>query len=136
MDTMISTKAKTLFAYAIFACAVFFGAAHTAQAQGGTRVLPAAEYYTGGQEKLMADIQRMIEYPPTAKRNRIQGECLVNFVLEADGKIANQKLVKEIGGGCGAEALRVVSQLKFNAPGYRMDVGLPIRFSLPKPGGK
>jgi len=121
---------KTLLLLAFLSLAVCAVQAQTA------RVLPVAEYYTGGQDKLLADIQRMIEYPPTAKRNRMQGECLVNFVLEADGRIANQKLVKEIGGGCGAEALRVVSQLKFNAPGYRMDVGLPIKFSLPKPGGK
>ncbi len=106
-----------------------------AQAPATKRVIPAAEYYEGGQDKLLADIQKMIQYPPTALRNRIQGECLINFVLEADGKIANQKLVKEIGGGCGAEAMRVVSQLKFKAPGYRMDVGLPVKFALPKPGG-
>ena len=135
MNTCANTKISVNIKFMLL-CMVFFGAVCATQAQTNTRVLPAAEYYTGGQEKLMADIQRMIEYPPTAKRNRMQGECLVNFVLEADGKIANQKLVKEIGGGCGAEALRVVSQLKFNAPGYRMDVGLPIKFSLPKPGGK
>jgi protein TonB len=112
-----------------------FGAAFfQANAQTGKRVLPVAEYYEGGQEKLLADIQQMIQYPPTAKRNRIQGECLVNFVLEADGKVSSTKLIKEIGGGCGVEALRVVNQLKFKAPGYRMDVGLPVRFSLPKPG--
>ncbi len=106
------------------------------QAQSNKRILPVAEYYEGGQEKLLADIQQMIEYPPTAKRNRIQGECLLNFVLEADGKISGQKLVKEIGGGCGAEAMRVLNQLKFKAPGYRMDVGIPVKFSLSKPGAK
>lgn len=130
MNARLIANAKTLLLLTFLSLAVCAAQAQTA------RVLPVAEYYTGGQDKMLADIQRMIEYPPTAKRNRMQGECLVNFVLEADGRIANQKLVKEIGGGCGAEALRVVSQLKFNAPGYRMDVGLPIRFSLPKPGGK
>ena len=104
----------------------------TVQAQ--TRSLPVAEYYEGGQEKLLADIQKMIEYPPTARRNRIQGECLITFVLEADGKISGQKLVKEIGGGCGAEAMRIVNLLKFKAPGYRVDVGVPVKFALPKPG--
>lgn len=125
-------KMKFLLVVLLALCTVGFAA----QAQTNKRVIPAAEYYEGGQEKLLADIQKMIEYPPTAKRNRIQGECLINFVLEADGKIANQKLVKEIGGGCGTEAMRVVSQLKFKAPGYRMDVGLPVKFSLPKPGAQ
>ncbi|MDJ1468068.1 TonB family protein [Cytophagaceae bacterium DM2B3-1] len=104
----------------------------TAQAQN-KRIIPVAEYYEGGQEKLLADIQQMIQYPPTAKRNRIQGECLINFVLEADGKTSSFKLVKEIGGGCGAEAMRIAGLLKFKAPGYRMDVGVPIKFVLPKP---
>ena len=127
---------RTLVLSLILSClSLVFGAVFfEANAQAGKRVLPVAEYYEGGQEKLLADIQQMIQYPPTAKRNRIQGECLVNFVLEADGRVSSAKLIKEIGGGCGAEAMRVVGQLKFKAPGYRMDAGVPVRFVLPRPG--
>jgi protein TonB len=101
------------------------------QAQtGATKSLPVAEYYEGGQEKMLADIQKMTVYPPMAKRNRIQGECVVAITLEENGKITNQKLIKGIGGGTGDEAMRVVSQLKFKAPGYRFDTFVPVKFAL------
>ena len=105
-----------------------------ASAQTGSKVLPVAEYYEGGQEAMLADIQKMLVYPPMAKRNRVQGECIISFVLEADGKINNQQLIKNAGAGCGDEAMRIVKNLKFKAPGYRFNASVPVKFSLPKPG--
>jgi protein TonB len=105
-----------------------------ATAQNANKVLPVAEYYTGGQEAMLAHIQKVLVYPPMAKRNRVQGECIVSFVLEADGKISNQQLIKNVGAGCGEEAMRIVKDLKFNAPGYRFNASVPVKFSLPKPG--
>jgi protein TonB len=107
-----------------------------AQAQkASTKGLTVAEFYEGGQEALLADIQKMLIYPPMAKRNRVQGECIVAFVLEEDGKISNQQLIKGVGGGTGEEAMRIVKSLKFKAPGYRFNASVPVKFSLPRPGG-
>ncbi len=83
---------------------------------------------------MLADIQKVLVYPPMAKRNRVQGECIVAFVLEADGKISNQQLIKNVGAGTGDEAMRVVKGLKFKAPGYRFNATVPVRFTLSKPG--
>jgi len=69
-------------------------------------------------------------YPPTAKRNRMQGQCIVSFTLNEDGSTANHKIIKNIGGGTGEEALRVIKLLKFNAPGYSMVASLPVNFKL------
>lgn len=103
-------------------------------AQTSAKVLPVAEFYEGGQEAMLADIQKMLVYPPMAKRNRVQGECIVSFVLEADGKISTQQLIKNVGAGTGDEAMRIVKSLKFKAPGYRFNATVPVKFSLPKPG--
>lgn len=121
-------KSKSIFLVWIALVISFYATAQTTP-----KNLPVAEYYAGGQEALLADIQKMIVYPPMAKRNRIQGECIVGITLEADGKINNQKLIKSVV-GCGDEAMRVVKNLKFNAPGYRFDTTVPVRFVLPKPG--
>lgn len=102
------------------------------QAASSGKVLPVAEHYSGGKEALLADIQKNLVYPPMAKRNRVYGECIIAFTLEEDGKMVNQKLIKNIGAGCGDEAMRVVRNLKFNAPGYRVDATVPVRFDLPK----
>jgi len=94
------------------------------------KVLPVAEHYEGGQAALYDFIGKQIMYPPTAKRNRMQGQCIVSFTLNEDGSTANHKIIKNIGGGTGEEALRVIKLLKFNAPGYSMVASLPVNFKL------
>ncbi|WP_052695022.1 energy transducer TonB [Hymenobacter sp. AT01-02] len=83
---------------------------------------------------MYAFIAKELKYPIMARRNRIQGQCIVSFTLNTDGTMSGIKLVKNIGGGCGEEALRVVRLLKFNKPDYAILTSLPITFKLPAPG--
>lgn len=92
--------------------------------------LPIAIHYEGGKEALLDKIQEIMVYPASAKRNRRQGECIIHLTLQEDGTIENAKIVKEIGAGTGAEALRIVKTLKFNAPGYIAEYNIPVKFSL------
>jgi protein TonB len=94
------------------------------------KAIPVAEYYEGGQEAMYAFINQEVKYPILAKRNRIQGQCIVSFTLNTDGTLSGIKLVKNIGGGCGEEALRVVRLLKFKKPDYAILTSLPITFKL------
>ncbi|MBC7451207.1 MAG: energy transducer TonB [Cytophagales bacterium] len=95
-----------------------------------SKVIPAAQYYEGGQTAMYTFINQQVLYPATAKRNRIQGECIIGASLEADGTLTNLTVVKNIGGGCGEEAARVVKLLKFKAPGYKMQTSIPVYFKL------
>ncbi|MBA9075524.1 energy transducer TonB [Rufibacter quisquiliarum] len=95
-----------------------------------TGKLPVAEHYNGGQDSLVAHLQRSIQYPALAKRNRMQGQCIIGFTLQEDGAITNLKILKEVGGGTGQEALRVVQLLKFKAPGYSQQYSVPVNFKL------
>ena len=92
--------------------------------------IPVAQYYEGGQEAMYAFISKEIKYPLLAKRNRMQGQCIVSFTLNPDGTMQGVKLVKQIGGGTGEEALRVVRLLKFKKPEYPILTSLPIVFKL------
>ncbi len=92
--------------------------------------VPVAEYYEGGQEALYAFINKELKYPLMAKRNRIQGRCIVSFTLNPDGTMSGVKLVKQVGGGTGDEALRVAHLLKFKKPAYPILTSLPIDFKL------
>ena len=95
-----------------------------------SKAVPSAIYYEGGQEAMYAFINSHVIYPPTAKRNRIQGECVISCILEADGSVTSVAVVKNIGGGCGEEAARVVKLLKFNAPGFKNQTSIPVYFML------
>jgi|SRR6476661_1635691 len=109
---------------------------HQTQAEKGTgtgtitKAIPVAEYYEGGQEAMYAFIAQELKYPLLAKRNRIQGTCIVSFTLAEDGTMQGIKLVKQVGGGTGEEALRVVRLLKFKKPEYPILTSLPISFKL------
>lgn len=96
----------------------------------GGKVIPVAEYYEGGQTAMYAFIAQELKYPLLAKRNRIQGQCIVSFTLNPDGTMQGIKLVKQLGGGTGEEALRVVRLLKFKKPEYPILTSLPIVFKL------
>ncbi|MDF2457244.1 MAG: tonB-related protein [Cytophagaceae bacterium] len=94
------------------------------------KVVPIAEYYEGGKEAMYKFINDHIVYPVNAKRNRIQGEVIITVDLTADGKATNMKVVKNVGGGCGEEALRVAKLMKFKASGFSTRQNLSVYYRL------
>ena len=102
----------------------------SAQTSKPSKIIPIAEHYEGGQDSMYAYINRNIVYPILAKKNRMQGECIIGLILEADGSTSTHTIVKNIGGGAAQEALRVVKQLKFKGPGYRIQTSIPVIFKL------
>ncbi|MCB0652155.1 MAG: energy transducer TonB [Saprospiraceae bacterium] len=85
--------------------------------------------------KLLQFIQNNIKYPAIARENGIQGRCFVTFVVEKDGSVSNIELVRDIGGQCGAESMRVVhimanSGLKWT-PGKQRGIPVRVQFNLP-----
>jgi periplasmic protein TonB len=108
----------------------FMAVAADAQTTAPKKVVPVAEFYPGGQDSLYAFINKKIIYPPVAKRNRMQGECVISFNLTSDGRIENVTIVTNKGGGTGEEAARVVKMLKFKGPGFAKQFTLPIIYKL------
>ena len=109
---------------------VAFGAANLVNAQAPTKSIAAAQYYEGGQEAMYKFINDFKVYPIMAKKNRMQGECIIHIQIEANGTIGLASIVQNVNGGCGAEALRVVKLLKFRAPGFKVDCNIPVYFKL------
>ena len=103
-------------------------------AGSGTKSIPVAEYYEGGQTALYDFIAKEMTYPAMARRNRIQGQCIISFQLNADGTMQDMRIVKQLGGGTGEEALRLVKLLKFKKPELPIRASMPITFKLSKPG--
>ena len=80
---------------------------------------------------LMAYVLGNIKYPRIALENGITGTVVVQFVVEKDGSITQAKIARDIGGGCGAEALRVVNTLPSWIPGKQRSRPVRVKFSLP-----
>ena len=94
--------------------------------------------FPGGMESMYKFIQDNLKYPQLALENGIQGRVYVTFVVEEDGSISNVRVLRDIGGGCGAEAKRVVEMMPKWKPGKQRDkvvrtqYNLPVNFVLPE----
>ena len=92
--------------------------------------------YPGGDEALMTDIMKEVRYPAAARTSHTEGNVVVSFIVNREGKITSPKIVRGIGNGCEEEALRVIRLLKKFTPGsdkgkpVRVQMSLPIRFKL------
>ena len=92
--------------------------------------------FSGGEEAMYNWLAENIKYPQVAKETGITGTVIVSFIVERDGSISNITIRKDIGGGCGEEAVRVVKLMPKWKPGkqkgapVRVQYNLPIRFSL------
>lgn len=83
------------------------------------------------EKKLMQYIYGKIKYPTIARENGIEGLVVVSFVVEKDGSISGAQVLRDIGGGCGAEALRVISSMPDWTPGYQRTKPVRVKFNMP-----
>ncbi len=109
--------------------------------EGEVSIQPFAEVdpeFPGGLEALYKFITDNLKYPQLALENAIQGKVYVTFFVEKDGSVSNVRILRDIGGGCGLEAKRVVEMMPKWKPGkqggqvVRTQFNLPINFVLPE----
>ncbi|MES2276991.1 MAG: TonB family protein [Bacteroidota bacterium] len=108
-------------------------------------IIDAGEVYTsveqsavfpGGVDAFTRYLGKTIRYPQEAREKKVQGKVLVTFVVEKDGSLSDVRIVHDIGGGLGDEALRVVKQSPKWLPAMqngvliRQQYTTPISFSL------
>lgn len=95
------------------------------------------------KQKMMEFIYDNLVYPEEAKAAGVEGMTVVQFMVAEDGKIYDTRVVKDIGFGCGAEAVKVIQKMKSldarwvpsqSSRGRAIKVlyTLPVRFELPK----
>ena len=84
--------------------------------------------------KILEFVHKQLVYPDSAKAKKIEGVVVVRFVVDSMGRITQAELRRDLGEGCGAEALRVVGMLPLFTPAQKdgqavaAQMTLPIRF--------
>ncbi|QKJ32043.1 M56 family metallopeptidase [Mucilaginibacter mali] len=92
--------------------------------------------YPGGMSAFGRYLGNNIRYPQEAREKRIQGKVYVSFVVEKDGSLSDVRALRDIGGGLGDEAVRVIEQSPRWNPGMqngnliRQRVTTPVSFTL------
>ena len=91
------------------------------------------------EQKLFQYIFEKLTYPAIARENGINGNVVVSFIVNKEGQLDQIKLLRDIGGGCGDEAVKTIQKMQkeitFNPgqQGHRpvsVQYNLPIRFKL------
>jgi len=83
------------------------------------------------EKKMLEYIYKNIKYPTLARYHEIQGMAVVQFVVEKDGSISGQKILRDVKGGCGDAALDIVNSMPQWIPGYQRDKPVRVQFNLP-----
>ncbi len=97
-----------------------------------------AEKKACSDSKIIEFISSNISYPKKARRKGIEGVVYVQFVVGADGNVRDQKIVRDIGGGCGDIVLKMAKSFPKWVPGIQKGkpvsvlYTLPVTFKLPK----
>ena len=93
-------------------------------------------------QKLMSFVAKNVKYPKQALDENTTGTTVIKFIITKKGTIKDAQIVRDLGNGCGKEALRVVNEMNKQGivwipgqeAGKKVDVlyHLPISFKLPK----
>ena len=82
-------------------------------------------------QELVNYITNTLAYPAQAKLEGIEGIVYISFVVSKDGKVVQPKILKDIGGGCGKEAIRVVQSMPNWIPGRLKETKVAVQLQLP-----
>lgn len=87
--------------------------------------------FPGGKDGFKNWLKKTVHYPKEAKQSNIHGEVIITFVIDEKGRAANIKIKKDIGGGCGEEAAKVISRMPGWKPGKQNEKNVKVRFEVP-----
>lgn len=85
----------------------------------------------GDSDAFVKYVQQNLKYPQSALDNEEQGRVTVNFVVDANGKIKNAKVVKGVSEALDAEALRVIQNAPDWTPAKQGGKAVPVTYSIP-----
>jgi len=87
------------------------------------------------KQKMLEYIYKNLKYPAIARENGVEGMCVIQFVVEKDGSVAETNIVRDIGAGCGTAALKVVDAMNSMpqkwTPGKQRGRSVKVLYTLP-----
>ena len=91
--------------------------AYTLQVNGKDTIKTFTDHqatYIGGDYFLLDYIHANVTYPLYAQKNKIGGTVYIGVTIDSTGKAIDQRVLREIGGGCDQEAMRTVRLISSN----------------------
>jgi len=73
---------------------------------------------------------KKLRYPEFAKRNKVQGEVIVSFIIDEAGKVSNAKIIQDIGASCGTATLNFVKAMPDWKAGKQRGKAVKVAYQL------
>ena len=87
--------------------------------------------FPGGLVVLLRYISKTLNYPEDMWKRGIQGDVIVQFIVDKDGKISNVEVTRGVSPTLDSEAIRVVKSLPNWTPGMKDGEIVSVRYSIP-----
>jgi protein TonB len=85
----------------------------------------------GGNTAIKAALQKNVQYPTEALRNRIEGRVFVSFCVNEQGNVTDVKIEKGLSHGLDEEVSRAVRLLPKFQPGKQSGKAVTVAFTVP-----
>lgn len=87
--------------------------------------------FPGGPSAMMKFINENLVYPDSALAKGIEGIVVVEFIVLENGKLCDFKILRDIGGGCGEETVKVFQIMPDWEPGKQRNVPVRVKMRAP-----
>lgn len=87
--------------------------------------------FPGGQEALLKYLSKEVNYPVVAQEAGIEGQVLLNFIVDKDGSVAHTTVLHGVDDYLDKEALRVVNSLPKWKPGKQAGEPVAVSYTIP-----
>ena len=87
--------------------------------------------FPGGQAEMMQFISKNMKYPTIAQENGTQGRVTCQFVVGADGKVRDVKVLRGVDPYLDKEAVRVIMSMRKWIPGKQNGKAVSVKYTIP-----
>jgi TonB family protein len=93
--------------------------------------------YPGGLGALYQFLQANLQYPESARQNKVEGTVLVQYTIDKEGVIRQAKVMRGVSPELDREALRLTNLITGwkpatqNGKSLKRVVTMPVQFNLP-----
>lgn len=94
-------------------------------------VVEVMPVFPGGMNALMDYIKTNLKYPKEAMQKQLEGQVIVQFIVNKNGEIKNTRIARGIDPLLDNEAMRVVSAMPQWTPGKQSGKAVPVYYTLP-----
>lgn len=98
---------------------------------GDTESLDVMPSFPGGKESLFKFLKNNFRYPIEAKKEKVEGRVVVDFVIAKDGSVLKAEVTKSVHPALDKEALRLIWAMPSWNPGYQDGKPVAVKYHIP-----